>query len=268
MRFHRRPAVVVLLAFACGLLLSLPACRKAGGARPLVVGMELAYPPFEMTDPSGQPAGISVEIARALAADLGRPLEIRNMAFDGLIPALRTGKIDLILSSMTATEERLKMIDFSEPYLRTGLCLLVRKEGPIEGIADADAEGRVLAVKQGTTGHAYAASNLKRAQLKLFDQESACVLEVAQGKADAFLYDQMSVYRHWRKNENSTRALLVPFREEAWAIGIRKGEEVLRQEVNRSLAKFRAEGGFDRLGDQYLAEEKAAFKALGVPFFF
>ena len=247
-----------------------PASSPASGppARPLVVGMELQYPPFEMTDAKGRPAGISVDLAGFIASELGRPLEIRNMAFSGLIEALRTGKIDLILSSMTATPARDAAIDFSEPYLRTGLCLLVAKDASIQTLADADREGRVIAVKQGTTGHTYAASKLGSARLKVFDQDAACVLEVVQGKADAFIYDQMSIFRYWQRNPETTRALLVPFQEEAWAVGLREGDTALREGVNAALARFRADGGFERLGDLYLREEKAAFRELGVPFFF
>src|SRR5271156_191968 len=119
----------------------------------LIVGMELSYPPFETTDPQGQPAGVSVELARDLGKFLGREVEIQNISFDGLIPSLQTRKIDLILSSMTATEERSKTIAFSDPYLSTGLCLLVGKNSTIQNMAEADQPGRTLAVKQGTTGH-------------------------------------------------------------------------------------------------------------------
>ena len=122
----------------------------------LIVGMELAYPPFETTDTHGQPSGVSVDLARDLGQALGREVEIRNIPFDGLIPSLQTRKIDLIISSMTATEERAKTIAFSEPYLNTGLCLLVGKSSLIQSMADADQAGRVLVVKQGTTGQVYA----------------------------------------------------------------------------------------------------------------
>ena len=130
--------------------------------RPLVVGMELKYPPFEMTDSQGNPAGISVELAEALGAFLGRSVRIENMPFDGLLPSLKTGKIDLIISSMTATAERAQSIDFSEPYLRTGLALLVGKDSPVKGIADLNPPRRTIAVKQGTTGHLYADAQLEK----------------------------------------------------------------------------------------------------------
>jgi polar amino acid transport system substrate-binding protein len=254
------------------LLATLAFATLAGAAPaaepPLRVGMELAYPPFEMTDPSGAPAGVSVDLARALADHLGRELRIENIPFTGLIPALKVGKIDLILSSMTATEERARSIAFSEPYLRTGLCLLVAKASPIQSIADADQPGRRIVVKQGTTGQLHAARNLRQAKVLVLDKESACVLEVVQGKADAFIYDAMSVWKQWTQHRDATRPLLKPFQEEAWAIGLRPGDDALRERVNRFLETYRAEGGFERLGDRWLSEQKAAFRELGVPFLF
>ncbi|TGU71755.1 transporter substrate-binding domain-containing protein [Geomonas terrae] len=230
--------------------------------------MELAYPPFEMTDASGRPDGVSVQLARELGKALGRPVEIRNIAFDGLIPSLKTGKIDLIISSMTATAERARSIDFSDPYLSTGLCLLVGKDTTVASIADLDQPGRTVAVKKGTTGHVYAAAHLKQASLLVLDKEAAAVLEVVQGKADAFIYDQMSTFRNYQRNPETTRAILKPFQTESWAIGMRKGNGALKAQVNRFLADFRRSGGFERLGDRYLKEEKESFRRMGYPFFF
>jgi len=259
MKVFRHILVVALLFLLAGTL------HAAGET--LVVGMELAYPPFEMTDPSGKPTGISVDLAYDLGKALGKRVEIRNMAFDGLIPALKTGKIDLIISSMTATEERAKSIDFSEPYLRTGLCLLVSRKSTVQSIADLDRPGVRVAVKKGTTGHVYATTHLKQAKLLVLDKEAAAVLEVVQGKADAFIYDQMSTYQNWLRNRETTRPILVPFQEEKWAIGIRKGNEELKRQVNRFIGEYRRTGGFERLGDRYLGEMKNEFKRLGYTFF-
>ena len=231
------------------------AARGAAAEGPLRVGMELSYPPFEMTDTQGRPTGVSVRLAEALGRHLGRPVVIENVAFDGLIPALKTGRVDCIISSMTATPERAKSIAFSEPYLRTGLSLLTAARSPVRSAADLDAAGRVVA-------------NLSRARILVLDREAAAVLEVSQGKADAFIYDALSVYRHHARHPDSTRAILEPFREETWAVGLRRGDDDLRRRVNEFLAAFRADGGFDRLGDEFLASEKAAFRAQGVPFVF
>ncbi len=246
----------------------LVSCSDSPDDNTLVVGMELSYPPFEMSDEHNQPAGVSVDLAYALGESLGRPVRIENIAFAGLISSLKTGKIDLIISSMTANEERAQSIDFSDPYLETGLCLLVSKDSDIQSIEDADQKGRSIAVKQGTTGHLYAIDRIQNAQILPLDKETAAVVEVTQGKADAFIYDQMSTYRNWQRHPDTTRPILAPFKKENWAIGIRKGNDELRLQVNAFLAAFKAEGGFEELGERYLSEEKKAFQEMGYPFFF
>jgi polar amino acid transport system substrate-binding protein len=253
------------------LLLALAGCLSGCSKPPsnaLRVGMELAYPPFETIDEQGRPVGVSVDLATAIGERLGRPVIIENTAFDGLIPALKTGRIDAIVSSMTATPERAESIDFSEPYVDTGLCLLAGKNSALNSIADADRPGVNIAVKKGTTGHLWAVAKLHQATILVLDKEAACVLEVVQGKADAFIYDQLSVFRHWQRNRDTTRALLEPFRRESWAVGIRKGDAELVRAVNAALADFRATGGFDRLGDRWLKDEKQAFSAMHVAFLF
>ena len=249
------------------LSLVLPALVVAAGD-PLRVGMELSYPPFEMTDQAGRPTGVSVRLAEALAQELGRELVIENIAFDGLIPALKTGKIDCIISSMTATPERARSIAFSEPYLRTGLALLVAADSPVQSASDLDEPGRVVAVKKGTTGHQYAATTVRRARLLVLDKESAAVMEVAQGKADAFIYDSLSVYRSHARHPDTTRAVLRPFREETWAVGLRRGDESFKRQVDDFLDRFRATGGFEKLGNEFLADEKAFFERQRIPFLF
>ena len=256
-----------LLMITITLLMSAIVVKAAETAKPLVVGMELAYPPFEMTDQNGKPTGISVDLATDLAKSLGRPVVIQNTAFDGLIPALKTGKVDLVISSMTATAEREKSIDFSDPYISTGLCLLLKKDSTAKGIDDLDKAGVKVAVKKGTTGHLYASNKLKNAEILVLDKESAAVLEVSQGKADAFIYDQMSTYQNWQRNKQTTRAVLEPFQRESWAVGISKGNNDLKGKVNAFIKDYREKGGFDQLGERYLKEMKDEFKRLGYSFF-
>ena len=243
------------------------ACEKSG-PKPLRVGMDMSYPPFETRDTNGEPSGVSVDLARALGENLGRPVQFENMPFSGLVVALKTGRIDVIISSMTATEEGGRSVEFSEPYVRTGLCLLLGAKSDVRGIADLDADGKKIAVVRGTTGQLWAKANLKKAAVLDLEKETACVLEVTQGKADAFIYDQMSTLRNWQANPDTTRALLKPFREEAWAIAMQKGDAEMKTKVDAFLAKFRADGGFERLGDKWLKEQRASFAKLGVPFVF
>ncbi len=251
----------------CIIVMVLLSCTKKS-ENALIVGMELAYPPFEMTDEQGKPTGVSVDLANAIGKKIGAKIQIENMAFDGLIPALKTSKIDFILSSMTATEERAKSISFSDPYLKTGLCLLVNVRSKIQTIQDINVSDKTVVVKKGTTGHIYASEYLKNAKVLVVDKESSAVMEVVQNTADAFIYDQMSTFKNWQANSSETRAILKPFKEEAWAIGLRQEDTELKEKINKALSELKAEGFFEQLGDKYLSEQKAAFKELGYPFYF
>lgn len=241
---------------------------KPDGARPLVVGMDLSYPPFETIDAEGQPMGVSIELARALAEYLGRPLRIENIPFVGLIPSLASGQLDCVISSMTVTAERQRSISFSEPYLKTGLGLLVGADSPIATAADLDSAERTVVVRQGTTGEVWARRELNQAKILAVEKENAAVLEVIQGKADGFIYDQMSVWTNWKNHPEKTRAILKPLQEEEWAIGLRQGEEELLRQINEFLVSFRAQGGFDTLSSRFLPEQKKAFAEQGIPFVF
>jgi polar amino acid transport system substrate-binding protein len=234
----------------------------------LVVGMELAYPPFEMTDKQGNPEGLSVDLAKAFGKYLGREVEIQNIAWDGLIPALKTGKVDVVISSMTITEEREKTVDFSEPYSKAYLALLVSKGSPVVDVEDLNKKGRTVAVKKGSTGHMYARDNLKEANMLILDKESSAVLEVVQGRADAFIYDQLTIFRNWKNHKDTTRASLRPFQEdyEYWGMAFKDGSPLV-EKANDFIAKFREDGGFDRLGEKHLKEVKETFKNQGIPFF-
>jgi polar amino acid transport system substrate-binding protein len=234
----------------------------------LVIGMEMSFPPFEMQDTSGQPAGVSVEMAKAMGKYLERPIRFENIPFDGLIPSLKTGKIDLVISSMTVTQERSKSIDFSDPYLKMGLSILTNQNSSIQSIADVDKPNITVAVKKATTGHIYAIQHFHNAKILIFRDSSTCATEVAQGKADCMIYDQISIFANWRKYQDSTRAILQPFQTEEWAMGIRKGNDELRTQVNAFLKQFKESGGFNDLGNKYFGENKKIFQQLGIPFYF
>jgi polar amino acid transport system substrate-binding protein len=235
---------------------------------PLRVGMELSYPPFETICSDGEPCGVSVDLVYALGEFLKRPVQIKNIPFTGLIPSLKNGTLDLVISSLTITEQRKKAIDFSDPYASTGLCLLINIRSDVNDIEEAAQKGKIIVVKSGTSGEIYAYQHLKNATVRILDKESTCVLEVIQGKADAFIYDQLSVYTNWKKNLKTTKANLVPFQKEFWAFGIKKGNLELAAQINQFIKNFREKGGFEKLAEKYLPEQKKAFKEMGIPFVF
>ena len=110
--------------------------KQTTDIKPLTVAMELAYPPFETKDTDGNPSGISVDFAKAFGAYIGRTVKIVNTQWDGLIPSLQTGKADMIISSMTITPEREKVVDFSVPYANAMLGILANKNSGITKAAD------------------------------------------------------------------------------------------------------------------------------------
>ena len=120
----KKISVLLILALSC---LLFAACGKKED-NILVVAMELAYPPFETKDEQGNAAGISVDFSYAFGEYIGKEVKIENISWDGLIPALQTGKADMVISSMTITEEREKTVDFSDPYTTATQVIVVRGE--------------------------------------------------------------------------------------------------------------------------------------------
>jgi polar amino acid transport system substrate-binding protein len=234
----------------------------------LIVGMEMSYPPFEYKNEKGEPEGVDVRIAEELAKSLNLPLQLEPYSFDGLIPALQAGQIDLVISAMTATDFRRKSIDFSDPYVHTAIAMMVQKNSQVKSIEDLKKPGAKVAAKIATTGESYAREFLPQAALSVYDDELNCVLEVSQGRADAFIYDQLSLYKHAQKYASTTKAILTPIREEDWAVGLRKGNDELRTKVNAFIKQFRESGGLNKLADKYLVEERKMLQDMGYPFIF
>ncbi len=242
---------------------------NAESKKELVVGMSLDFVPFETTDANGKPTGVGVDMAYDLGKALGREVRIENIARSGLIPALQTKKIDLIISSMTITEERLKSIDFSKPYAKGWMCLLINKNSPVEKVEDLNVKGRKIAIHNGTIAYNYAQKNLPNAEMLLFEDVKTCILEVIQGKADAMIYDQITVYDTWKANEATTKVNLSPIDSKMnWGVGVRKEDKELTEKVNAFIDDYKKNGGFDKLADKYLSDKKKTFEELGIPFFF
>lgn len=275
---HMRRIAVAFASFAIAAiaLFALGACSPgpAGGTnedgkKTLTVAMELAYPPFETKDDSGTPSGISVDFMKDFGAAYGYDVDMENTAWDGLIPSLQTGKADCVISSMTITEERKQSVDFSDPYAKAQLAILANAKSNVASIDDLNQKGKKVAVKTGSTGDVYATKNLPNAEIVRLADESACVTEVVQGKADGFLYDQLTVYRNQQRNPDTTVAVFIPFQEpEGWGIAVKKGNSKLLGQLNEFIAKSKQDGEFDRLTQKYLPDEKEAFDKLGFTWFF
>lgn len=235
----------------------------------LTVAMELAYPPFETKDEAGEAEGLSVDFMQDFADKYGYDLKIENTAWDGLIPSLQTDKADCVISSMTITDERKEAVDFSDPYAMAQLAILANANSGIEEASDLNQAGKKVAVKTGSTGDVWATKNLPNADIVRLADESACVTEVVQGKADGFLYDQLTIYRNNLANPDTTKAVFIPFQDpEAWGIAVKKGDTELLDQLNEFIAQSKEDGEFDCLTEKYLAEEKKAFDEYDFKWFF
>lgn len=235
----------------------------------LRVAMELAYPPFETKDDAGNPEGLAVDFIRDFGAAYGYDVQIENTAWDGLIPSLQSDKADLVISSMTITDERKQSVDFSDAYAMAQLAILANADSGVASIDDLNQPGKKVAVKTGSTGDVYATKNLTNAEIVRLADESACVTEVVQGKADGFLYDQLTIYRNHQANPDTTEAVFIPFQDaEEWGIAVKKGNTELLDQLNAFIAQSKTDGEFDRLTEKYLADEKKAFDQYGFKWFF
>jgi polar amino acid transport system substrate-binding protein len=222
----------------------------------LIVGTEIGFFPFEYSDTQGQPDGFDIDLAKLAAQELGVPIEIKDMEFSGLIPALQGGRVDMIISGMTRTLARARAVSFTQPYFQAGLCALLsnkRAPGVVE-IGQLNAPGRILAVKLGTTGDLVTAKMFPKAQVERFKDETACVLEVVEGRADAFIYDQLSVIRHQAQNPATTYAIVKPFTYEPYAIALRSGDLDFLNWMNLFLETIKADGRYEQLRQKYFKD--------------
>lgn len=260
-----RNALTLLLVLTAGLVSS---CSKEDD-NSLVVAMELQFPPFEMADAEGIPTGISVDMAYALGEYLGRPIKIENTSWTGLIPSIQSGKADLIISSMSITDERAKVVDFSIPYAASGLTLLINMDSKVSGYSDLAKEGMVTAVKSGNIGAIWAQENLPEENIRIFDEVAACALEVSQGKVDAFIYDALTTFELQKNFPETTVVNLenIPGTSGGWGVAMKKGSS-LKPEVDAFILEFRNKDGFENLEKKYLTDMKQVFDDAGVSSFF
>jgi polar amino acid transport system substrate-binding protein len=263
--------MLVLLSFVLAFAGATGGNEKAeGSAEPLIVAMELQFPPFEMAEADGTPSGISVDTAYALGEYLGRPVVIENTAWTGLIPSIQSGKADLVISSMSINEERKKVVDFSIPYASSGLTLLINKDSSVKSYRDLSSNGVKVAVKSGTTGALWAQENVPASNIQIFDEVAACALEVSQAKVDAFIYDGLTTFEMQKKFPDSTTVNLenLPGTLGGWGMAMKKGRTDLKEQCDAFILEFRKSGGFEKLEKKYLGEIKSVFDKEGLPSFF
>ena len=227
----------------------------------LLVGLEAGYQPFEMQDEKGNIVGFDVDMAyemgKAIFGEGGeKKVKLINTAWEGIIPALMTEKFDIIMSGMTVLQSRNLKVNFCEPYYYIGQCLLINKKDAdkYKSYKDLNKKGVIVTSKLGVTGAFTAEKLMPNATLRLFKTEGEGALQVANGVADAFIYDEPQVRVFAAKYKATTVGLFEPLTYEPLAWAVRKGDPDFMNWLNNFLHQVRGDGRWDQLKKKWFVD--------------
>jgi polar amino acid transport system substrate-binding protein len=241
---------------ACGRREDVPGVRAARERGRLIVLTEVGFPRFGTKEPDGTLVGFDIDLAREAAKDLGVAVEFRDRKFDLLFTELQRRQGDVVVSGVTVTPERAEQVAFTRPYLLTRtLALLARpRADDVRTVSDLDAPGRRLIAKLATTGEKASRERFPRARIDTLTDEHLCALEVAQGRADAFVYDEIQVRLYAAQHPTRTRVLEEQVTVEPYAIACRRGDRETVDWLDGFLARARKDGRIHALFRKHLPE--------------
>lgn len=224
----------------------------------LTAGMDAAYPPFGSQDrKTREYVGYDVDIIRAIAKHAGFKVVVRNLAFDGLIPALKTGAIDIAINDITISEERAKSVDFSHRYYIAGLGVVVNADNKTIRTAK-DLEGKRLAASIGSTGE-IAAKSVPGAKVRVFNELNECYLELRNRGVDAVINDiPTNDYYVAKAGKGYVKSLPVALSTEDLGIAVKKGNTELLNRINAGLTTIKKNGEFRRVYKKWFGHEPAS----------
>ena len=225
-------------------------------AETLKMGTNASFPPYEYyDDETGEIVGIDAEVAAAICEKLGCELEIVDMDFDAIIPAITTGKIDFGMAGMTVTEERKQSVDFSTSYATGIQSVIVKEDSDITSVDDLFAEGasHKIGVQQGTTGDLYCSWDIEDEGLgsvERYKNGTDAVLALTSGKVDCVVIDNEPAKKYVEANEG-LKILDTEYAVEDYAIALAKDSE-LTGKINAALEELIADGTVQAIIDKYI----------------
>lgn len=256
-----------LLALA--LSVSAAALSTQAFAETLKVGTHPTFAPFEFSDQEGNVIGFDLDVIKAIAKANGDEIQIESMPFDGLIPSLLTGNIDVIISGMTITDARKKRVLFTDGYYESNLSYLIKKDKADVYTSAEALKGKTVCVQIGTTGHAFA-DTITPGNVKALNNESDAILELSNGGCEAVINDRpVNLYYLKKSNLDTLVDVVDPkFKEnvDLFGIAVRKGNNELLEKLNKGLKELQASGELDKIhvkwfgqsAQEQQAEEPAA----------
>lgn len=229
---------------------------SAGGEKVLRIGTNADFAPFEFQDANGaEYQGFDMDLIRAVAKEMGYKAEIQNLNFDGLIPALVSKNIDVAVSGMTINEERKGKVLFSDPYYKSGLSIVVKKDNTsIHNFKEL--EGKRVAVQIGTTS-AKEVHKIPNVEVKEFNSSADTFLELKAGGVDAVVNDRpVNDYYIVKSGEKDVRALEELLTSEDYGIAMNKDNAALQKQINEALNKLKQSGEYDKIFAKWFGEKK------------
>lgn len=217
----------------------------------LTMSTNAAFPPYEMTTDTGDFEGIDIEVAGAIAKKLGLELQVDDMDFDAALLAAQNGKSDMVMAGVTVTDERLKVMDFSDTYAE-GIQSIIVPEGSDIATAD-DLSGKAIGTQRGTTGYLYCTDDFGEENVIAYDDGLTAVQALNNGQVDAVVIDNAPAQEFVAANPG-LKVLDTSYAEEDYAIGMAKGS-ALEDAVNKALEELKADGTLQAIVDKYITAE-------------
>src|SRR6267142_4690607 len=243
-------AIVLALATVAGAESSLETIRARGVLR---VGVKSDAPPFGSLDALGRPVGFEIDLARLFARvlfDDDRRVELVPVTTATRFGVLQGGRVDLVAATITATDERRKLAELSDPYFMSASLVLVARASKVEELADLS--GRQIAVVRGSVQERDVAELQSRARLIAVASAAEGARAVKGGQADAFVYDDV-VLLGLAQRDPALHVTGQPIGPRPYAVAARKGDTELIRWVNGWLAKMRRDGSYGDLWRRYFA---------------
>lgn len=225
----------------------------------LTMSTNAAFPPYEMTTDAGDFEGIDIEVAGAIAKKLGLELQVDDMDFDAALLAAQNGKSDMVMAGVTVTDERLKVMDFSDTYAE-GIQSIIVPEGSDIATAD-DLSGKAIGTQRGTTGYIYASDTPENGgygedHVIAYDNGTTAVQELINGTIDAVIIDQAPAEEYVAANADAGLTILPgAWVEEQYCLAVDDGNTVLLDALNTALNELIDDGTVQAIIDKYITAE-------------
>ena len=216
----------------------------------LTMSTNAAFPPYEMTTDSGDLEGIDIEVAGAIAKKLGLELQVDDMDFDAALLAAQQGKSDIVMAGVSVTEERQKVMEFSDSYATGVQVIIVKEDSEIASVEDL--EGKMIGTQRGTTGNIYCTDDYGEDHITTYDNGLTAVQALMNGQVDCVVIDQEPAKAFVAANQG-LKILDTEYVSEDYAIGMAKGNTALQSAVNKALAELQEDGTVQSIVDKYIA---------------